>query len=79
MFKRSISLSLEDDAGLEDRLENFLRKYEFANVYWYVGHGKAFMGKIDRVPVDRPVNGLNQASYQPTTVFNVEKSASNCD
>jgi len=75
MFKRSVSLSLEDDAGLEDRLESFLRGYEFSNVYWYVGHGKAFMGKIHRAPVNRPGNGVNNA-YQPTTVFNVETSAS---
>jgi len=75
MFKRSVWLSLEDDAGLEDRLEGFLRKYEFANIYWYIAHGKALMGKIVRVPVDMPGDGTSRAAGQPSTVFNVENSA----
>jgi FAD-dependent oxidoreductase len=79
MFKRSVSLSLEDDADLEDRLEKFLRGHEFADVYWYVAQGKAIMGKVDRAPVDMPGDGLNRASYQPTGMFNVEKSAANCE
>ncbi|GLJ06034.1 hypothetical protein SUGI_0030600 [Cryptomeria japonica] len=79
MFKRSVSLSLEDDAGLEDRLESFLRGTEFANIYWYVGHAKAFLGKIDRVSVNTPGNGINKSSYQPNTVAKVEQSAAKYD
>ncbi|GLJ06035.1 hypothetical protein SUGI_0030610 [Cryptomeria japonica] len=79
MFKRSVSLSLEDDAGLEDRLERFLRGTEFANIYWYVAHAKAFLGKIDRVSVDTPGNGVNKVSYLPTTVAKVEKSSAKYD
>ena len=79
MFKRSVSLSLEDDAALEDRLESFLRGHEFADVYWYVAHGKAIMEKVDRAPVSMPGDGLNRASYQPTIMSKVEKSAANCE
>ena len=75
MFKRSVSLSLEDDAALEDRLESFLRGHEFADVYWYVAHGKAIMEKVDRAPVSMPGDGLNRASYQPTIMSKVKKSA----
>ncbi|GLJ52427.1 hypothetical protein SUGI_1115210 [Cryptomeria japonica] len=79
MFKRSVSLRLEDDLGLEDRIEGFLRGYEFGIVYWYVAHGKSLMEEIDRVPVDVAGNGVNKASYQPTTVFKVEQTAAKYD
>ncbi|KAH9295968.1 hypothetical protein KI387_039556, partial [Taxus chinensis] len=75
MFKRSVSLSLEDDSGLEDQLVGFLRGSEFANIYWYVSHGKALMGKIDKVSAHVAGVGVNKASYQPTTVLKTEKSA----
>eukprot|EP01018_Ginkgo_biloba_P015420 Gb_11230 [translate_table: standard] len=75
MFKRSVTLSLEDDVDLENKIEEFLRNHEFGDVWWYPAHGKVLWGEIDRVPVSDVGNGINKMSQlgQPTTVEEAEQ------
>eukprot|EP01018_Ginkgo_biloba_P006593 Gb_30173 [translate_table: standard] len=74
MFKRSVSLSLEDDVDLEQKIEDFLGKHEFGDIYWYPAHHKAIFGRIDRVSVDVGGDGVNKRTLgQPTRVADVEE------
>ncbi|KAH9304195.1 hypothetical protein KI387_008599, partial [Taxus chinensis] len=77
MFKRSISINLEDDDGLENQLESFWNLHEFGKIYWYVANRKVLMERVDRITVDVPGDGINKAAYQPTTVLVAEQNALN--
>eukprot|EP01018_Ginkgo_biloba_P006592 Gb_30174 [translate_table: standard] len=74
MFKRRVSLSLEEDVDLEQKIEDFLGKHEFGDIYWYPAHYKAIFGRMDRVSVDVGGDGVNKMSIgQPTRVADVEE------
>lgn len=74
MFKRSVSLSLVDDDGFENIIQDFVRKHEFGDLWWYPAHHKVLLTKVDRVDVSVGGDGVNKLSQlgQPTTVAEAE-------
>ncbi|GLJ49583.1 hypothetical protein SUGI_1051650 [Cryptomeria japonica] len=76
IFKRSVSYSLEEDVGMEERIVGFVKKYEFGDVWWYPAHGEVIWGAIDRVSGDVDGDGVNKMEQlgQPSTVSNAEDS-----
>ncbi|KAH9323428.1 hypothetical protein KI387_018067, partial [Taxus chinensis] len=75
MFKRSVSIAVENDTDLEKQAERFLRTYEFADIEWVPSHGKAvFMTKYS-VPVDVPGDGENAILRDGSRVADVERDA----
>uniref|UniRef100_A0A0D6R656 L-gulonolactone oxidase n=1 Tax=Araucaria cunninghamii TaxID=56994 RepID=A0A0D6R656_ARACU len=75
MFKRSVSMKLVDDDGMEDMIIDFVKKHEFADAWWYLAHGKLLLMEIDRVGVDVNGNGVNKLQQlgQPTSVAEAEE------
>lgn len=74
MFKRSVSMSLVDDDGFEKTIQDFVRKHEFGDLWWYPAHHKVLLMKIDRVNVSVGGDGVNKMSHlgQPTTVADAQ-------
>nr|ABK24851.1 unknown [Picea sitchensis] len=75
MFKRSVSFSLVDDHGLENMIQDFVRKHEFGDAWWYPAHHKVLLAKVDRVCVGVDGDGVNKMSQlgQPTTVDDAQQ------
>jgi len=59
LFKRSVTLDIRDDDGLEDRVVEFARKYEFGDVRWYPSQHKVIYKMDTRVPVSTLGEGFN--------------------
>nr|AKH04265.1 putative FAD/FMN-containing dehydrogenas [Taxus baccata] len=75
MFKRSVSISVENDTDLETEAERFLRTYEFGDIEWVPSHGKAVYMKKYGVPVDVPGNGENALVTRGFRVIDIETAA----
>ncbi|KAH9328739.1 hypothetical protein KI387_000847, partial [Taxus chinensis] len=77
MFKRSVSLSLEDDVGMEEKIVDFVKKHEFGDVWWYPAHRKVIWGEIRRVSADENGDGINKMQQlgQPTSVADSDDTA----
>lgn len=58
LFKRSLTFLTKNDSDLGDKLINFGREHEFADVTWYPSQRKAVYRIDDRVPVNTPGNGV---------------------
>eukprot|EP00253_Pinus_taeda_P031825 PITA_31825 len=75
MFKRSVSISLVDDDGFENVIEDFVRKHEFGDAWWYPAHHKVLFMEVDRVSPSIGGYGVNKMSVlgKPTTVAEAEQ------
>ncbi|XP_024540872.1 L-gulonolactone oxidase 3 [Selaginella moellendorffii] len=57
MTKRSVTLSVADDASLEDDFLRLAREHEFGEVLWYSSQKKYVWRTDDRAPLSVPGNG----------------------
>ncbi|XP_058074291.1 L-gulonolactone oxidase 3 [Magnolia sinica] len=69
-FKRSITNSFKDDAGLEDEFLAHAQKHEFADITWYPSQHQAVYRNDDRVPLNSSGDGINDfLGFQSTFIL----------
>lgn len=59
LFKRSVTLVMEDDGDLEERIEAYSKEYEFGDVRWVPSLHKVIYRLEKSVPLSTPGNGVN--------------------
>ncbi|EFJ37315.1 hypothetical protein SELMODRAFT_403566 [Selaginella moellendorffii] len=69
MTKRSVTLSVADDASLEDNFLRLAREHEFGQVLWYSSQKKYVWRTDDRAPLSVAGNGAETTPlFLPNTV-----------
>ena len=59
LFKRSVTLVMEDDGDLEERIEAYSKEYEFGDVRWVPSQHKVIYRLEKSEPLSTPGNGVN--------------------
>lgn len=67
LFKRSITYLTKDDEDLGDKVGEFGRQHEFADIIWYPSQRKVVYRLDDRAPSNATANGAYDfIPFQPT-------------
>ena len=75
VFKRSVTFKKRNDSDLAERVVAFSSEHEFADIFWYPGHGLAVYRMDDRIPVNTAGDGaMDFIGFRPIPTLPIQSA-----